>query len=272
MKSLGSLFCCLQCCLYISTCQLWFPLTKASGQKIPRYSNASRIGLIVPSLNVTIEPEFNAYAPADISIHATRLLLPKGDKEHLAQMAQDTEPACDLLSTAKVNVIAYACTTGSMINGIEWENSLARRMESRTRVPAVTTASAVIAALRKLGLSRVAVGTPYIDEVNAAEKKFLEDNAITVTKISGMGYVDGESLHREPPETALKLAKRVDSSDAQGIFLSCTDLKTFTVIDEIENSLGKPVISSNSATLWKCLEMMKKNNEAERIPLGSLFR
>lgn len=241
---------------------------KAQGQKIPRYSNTSRIGLIVPSLNVTIEPEFNAFAPPDVSIHATRLLLPKGDKEHLAQMAQDTEPACDLLSTAKVSVIAYACTTGSLINGIGWENSLAKRMESRVQVPAVTTASAVIAALKKLGLSKVAVGTPYIDEVNAAEKKFLEDNAIRVTKISGLGYVDGESLHREPPETALELAKEVDTSEAQGIFLSCTDLKTFTVIDDIEKSLGKPVVSSNSATLWKCLKVMNRN---EQIPLGSLF-
>src|SRR5579872_4152880 len=165
---------------------------------MPRYSNAYRIVLIVPSLNVTIEPEFNSYAPSDVSVHATRLMLPKGDKEHLAQMAQDTEPACDLLSTAKVNVIAYACTTGSLINGIEWENSLAKRMESRVHIPAVTTASAVVAALRKLGLSKVAVGTPYIDEVNSAEKKFLEDNAIKVTKITGLGYMDGESLHREP--------------------------------------------------------------------------
>jgi maleate cis-trans isomerase len=244
--------------------------TYPAEKRIPRYSNTSRIGLIVPSLNVTIEPEFNAYAPSDVSIHATRLLLPRGDKEHLAQMAQDTEPACDLLSTAKVNVIAYACTTGSLINGIEWENSLARRMESRVHVPAVTTASAVIAALRKLGLSKVAVGTPYIDEVNAVEKKFLEENDIEVTKIAGLGYVDGESLHREPPEAALKLAKRVDSSDARGIFLSCTDLKTFTVIEEIEKSLGKPVVSSNSATLWRCLEVMKRN-EIEKIPLGSLF-
>jgi maleate isomerase len=236
----------------------------------PRYSNTYRIGLIVPSLNVTIEPEFNAYAPPDVSVHATRLLLPKGDKEHLAQMAADTEPACDLLSTAKVSVIAYACTTGSLINGIEWENNLAKRMESRVRVPAVTTASAVISALKILGLSKVAVGTPYIDEVNAAEKKFLEESDIAVTQIRGLGYVDGEALHREPPETALKLAQSVDSNEAEGIFLSCTDLKTFTMIEKIEKSLGKPVVSSNSATLWKCLEVMKRDHN-DAIPLGSLF-
>ena len=192
-------------------------------KKLPRYSNAYRIGLIVPSLNVTIEPEFNAYAPSDVSVHATRLLLPKGDIEHLAQMAQDTEPACDLLATAKVNVIAYACTSGSLVKGIEWERILAKRMESRVRVPAVTTASAVIDALHKLHLSKVAVGTPYIEEVNAAERKFLENNGIAITQIKGLGYVEGETLHMEPPETAMKLAEAVDSSEAEGIFLSCTD-------------------------------------------------
>jgi maleate isomerase len=242
----------------------------ASLQKIaPRYSN-TRIGLIVPSLNVTIEPEFNAFVPAGISIHATRLFLPKGDREHLTQMADDTEAACDLLATAKVNVIAYACTTGSLIKGIEWEKSLAKRMEARVQVPAVTTASAVIDALKKLHLSRVAVGTPYIDEVNVAEKKFLEESGIEVTKIAGLDYVDGEALHKEPPETALKLAKRVDSGKAEAIFLSCTDLKTFPVLASIEESLGKPVVSSNSATLWKCLEVMNWDRN-ETIPLGSLF-
>jgi len=244
--------------------------TALAGKIIPRYSNTYRIGLIIPSLNVTIEPEFNAYSPSDVSVHATRLLLPKGDKEHLAQMATDTETACDLLSTAKVNVIAYACTTGSLIRGIEWEKSLAKRMESRVRVPAVTTASSVISALKKLGLSKVAVGTPYIDEVNAAERKFLEENGIAVTRIIGLGYVDGDALHKEPPDTSMKLAKKVDSSEAEGIFLSCTDLKTFTIIEDIEKSLGKPVVSSNSATLWKCLEVMKRDRK-EAIPLGSLF-
>ncbi len=237
----------------------------------PNYSNAFRIGLIVPSLNVTIEPEFNAYAPTGVSVHATRLFLPRGDKEHLIQMSEDTEAACDLLATARVNVIAYACTTGSLIEGLPWEKSLAKRMESRIRVPAVTTASAVIDALNKLHISKVAVGTPYIEEVNMAEKKFLEENGIEVTRISGLGHLEGEALHKEPPETAFKLAMKVDSGNAEGIFLSCTDLKTFPILGSIEKSLGKPVVSSNSATLWKCLEAMRWNGK-EAIPLGELFR
>jgi maleate cis-trans isomerase len=239
---------------------------------LPRYSNSFRIGLIIPSLNVTIEPEFNSHAPPEVSIHTTRLLLPRGEKKYLAQMARDTEKACDLLSTARVNVIAYACTTGSLIQGMEWEKKLAKRMRSRARVPSITTASAVVDALKKLGLSKVAVATPYIESVNAAEKKFLEQNGIEVTNIIGLGYVKGEDLHKEPPETAVRLAKRADSKQAQGIFLSCTDLKTFPVIESIEKSLGKPVVSSNSATLWKCLDLMKSRMETgNKIRLGSLF-
>jgi maleate isomerase len=236
----------------------------------PRYSNLHRIGLIIPSLNVTIEPEFNAYAPEDVSVHVTRLLLSKGDPKHLAEMGRETEKACKLLGTANVSVIAYACTSGSLIGGSSWEKKLAARMRSRLRIPVVTTARSVVDAFRELGISKVAVATPYVREVNQLEKKFLEQNRIGVTKITGLGYVYGEELHREPPAAAIEMAEQVDSDEAEGIFLSCTDLKTFTVLDRIERLVGKPVVSSNSATLWSCLRAMKLD---AKIPaLGSLLR
>src|SRR5271169_360233 len=117
----------------------------------PRYSDL-RMGLIVPSLNVTIEPEFNAIAPRNISIHATRLLLEKGEKKSLERMAKKTEEACDLLASARVDAIAYACTTGSLVKGESWEKDLVKRMNSRVSVPVITTAGAVVDALREMGL------------------------------------------------------------------------------------------------------------------------
>ncbi len=237
---------------------------------MPRYSNLHRIGLIVPSLNVTIEPEFNSCAPRDVSILATRLLLQKGDKKNLRAMAGDTEIACKMLASAKVAVIAYACTTGSLIGGRKWEEKLSERMKSSSGTPVVTTARSVVNSLQELGISSVAVATPYIGEVNRLEKKFLEEWNLKVTRIYGLGYVKGEDLHSESPEKAIEMAEKIDSKDAEGIFLSCTDLKTFTVIDRIEKNLGKPVISSNSATLWSCLKEM---NIPARIPgMGTLFK
>ena len=227
----------------------------------PRYSNEYRIGLIVPSLNVTIEPEFNAFAPQNISIHATRLLLEKGERNNLERMAKRTEEACDLLSSAKVNVIAYACTTGSLVNGLEGEKDLLRRMQSRVDVPVVTTAGAVVSALKEMNLKKVGLGTPYTDKLNEVEVDFLEASGIHVTKVKGLGCVTGEDLHKYPPSETKRLAKQVNSKEAQGVFLSCTDLKTFTVISSLEKELRKPVVSSNVATLWATLKAMGYNGE-----------
>ena len=224
---------------------------------IPRYSNEFRMGLIVPSLNVTIEPEFNAMAPRNISIHATRLLLESGEKRSLERMAKRTEEACDLLASAKVDVLAYACTTGSLVKGSEWEKDLLRRMRSRVDVPVITTAGAVVDALREMGLRRVGLGTPYTDKLNEVEVEFLESNGFEVTKVKGLNCVTGEDLHKYGPDETKRLAKEVDSKDAQGIFLSCTDLKTVTVLDSLEKELRKPVISSNAATLWSSLKSLK---------------
>ncbi|HKW04675.1 MAG TPA: aspartate/glutamate racemase family protein [Nitrososphaerales archaeon] len=236
---------------------------------VPRYSNDNRLGMIIPSLNVTIEPEFNALLPSNVSVHATRLLLRSGTKENLREMAKDTEAACDLLSSAKVGAILYACTTGSLIGGKAGEKELLREMKSSSRVPVATTAGAAVDALREVDAKRIAVATPYSKKLNLEEKKFFEENGFEVTKIEGLGYIKGEDLHSEPPETTVKLAKKVDNENSDTIFLSCTDLKTFTVIQRLEKILKKPVVSSNTANMWKSLAMLGLH---DRVPaLGRLL-
>ncbi|MCL4519616.1 MAG: aspartate/glutamate racemase family protein [Thaumarchaeota archaeon] len=223
----------------------------------PRYSSKHRLGMIVPSLNVTIEPEFNAVAPRSVSIHATRLMLERGTKKDLERMTKNTEDACRLLESAKVGVILYACTTGSLIGGKKWESQLIQRMKSSVTIPVLTTAGAVIEAINEMGLKKIAVATPYADQLNLAEKQFFEENGFEVTKLKGLGYYTGEELHSELPETTMRLARQVDSKDADGIFLSCTDLKTVTVLSRLENELGKPVLSSNAASLWASLRALR---------------
>jgi maleate isomerase len=237
----------------------------------PRYSNSHRLGMIIPSLNVTIEPEFNFLAPREVSIHATRLFMRRGTTKDLESMADDTEKACKMLETARVGVILYACTTGSLIGGKKWQEGLEARMRSSVSIPVITTAGAVVDSLREMKLSKIAVATPYSRELNDAEQRFLEENGFAVTKIKGLGIVNGEELHAQPPGTTVRLAREVDNSEAEGIFLSCTDLKTFTVIGELEARLGKPVISSNSASLWKSLKLLMKNKAPKIKGFGALL-
>ena len=132
----------------------------------------------------------------------------------------------------------------------------------------------VINALKALGAKRVAVATPYHDELNEHEARFLMDNAIEVTTITGLGYGangpdDYERIHRIPPEQVMDMALSADNSSADAVFLSCTDLPSFDQIEDIESRLSKPVITSNQATLWACLRAVGRR---DKLPgLGMLF-
>lgn len=225
------------------------------------YGWRARVGLIIPSLNVTIEPEFAWMAPEGVSFHTTRVLLERGTPDQLERMAGEAEGAARLLATAGVDLIVYACTSGSLIKGLGWDLEIIRSIESATGIPAFTTSTAVIEAFKFMEVSGVSVGTPYIDEVNRIEKEFFEAHGIKVPYIEGLGYTKGEQLHAEPPETAYRLGKKVNRPEADSVFLSCTDFKTIEIIAPLERDLGKPVMSSNTVTMWAVLRRLGIRDE-----------
>ena len=234
------------------------------------YGWRGKIGLILPSLNNTMEPEFNKMAPRGIAIYATRMLLAKGVPEDMEKLATDTEKASHLLKTADVTGILYGCTSGSLIKGVGWDKEIIRRIEDTTGIPSTTTSTAVIDAFKELGVRTVVVATPYIDPVNQIEKKFFEDHGVKVIAIQGLGYTTGEELHRESPETAYLFAKRVFRKEADCLFISCTDFACIEVLNLLEQDLGKPAMSSNTASLWGIL---KKIGIKERIDgFGEILR
>lgn len=212
------------------------------------YGTKARIGLIVPSLNTVIEPEMNAMVSPGVTVHATRLLF-DGSFGGLEDMAKDVEQASNLLATARVDIIAYACTTGSMVKGIGWDTELMKRIEQATGIPATTTSTAVIRAFRELGVKKVAVATPYSEEFNQVERQFFAASEVKIVQMKGLD-IHGEELRRSLPETTYQTAREVDTPEADAVFISCTGFKSITVIERLEKELKKYVFSSNTATLW----------------------
>ena len=160
------------------------------------YGIKGKIGVIVPSLNNTLEPEFNRMVPDGFAIYATRLPLERGLPEDLKAMAEEVEFAGRLLKHAEVDVIAYCCTSGSLIEGADWDEALSQRIQEVTNLPVTTTASSVVNAMKKLGLKSVSVATPYIDQINEIERHFIENHGISVTNIEGLNIVTGAELHQ----------------------------------------------------------------------------
>ncbi len=216
-----------------------------------------RIGLIIPSSNTTMEPEFwSLFSVNGVSVHTARLRLERVDAQSLRRMARRVQEAATLLSTADVDVIVYGCTTGSLVEGVGFDVRIAEAIERASGRPAVATATAVVNALRQLKAYRVAVATPYIDELNDLEKKFLEESGFEVVDIKGLGILDNLEIGRLPAWRVYRLARSVNTSRADALFLSCTNMPTLRVIDALERDLGIPVISSNTASAWAAARLM----------------
>ena len=221
------------------------------------YGERGKIGLIVPSANTVMEPEFSKMAPAGIATFATRMFLKEVKVETLAKMAEEVDRAVRELSTAQVDVLVFGCTSGSLLKGPEWDKEIVSRMKKASRIPSITTSGAVIKALEAIGARRIAVATPYLDELNIRVKQFLEQHGFEVTETKGLGLSKGIEIGNQYPETAYDLAKCVYRPGTDTVFISCTDFRTIEIIEKLERELCVDVITSNQASFWYALKRMK---------------
>jgi maleate isomerase len=218
----------------------------------------SRIGLLLPSSNTTMEPDLYSMAPKDVTVHTARMMLREVTPEGLEEMAGEATRAAQLLKTANVDILAYGCTSGSLIRGVEWEKSLKRRLEETGGVPAITTAGAVVKGLRALGAERVSVFTPYTDAVNMHEKSFLEAHGYRVDTMRGLGLTDNQRICRVSMMQLESFLVPAPGSDA--VFVSCTNLPVVHLIERLEERHRLPFVTSNQATMWATLRGLHRSN------------
>lgn len=237
------------------------------------YGYRARIGLIVPPTNTVNEAEWARTIPDGVTFHTVRMPLHADtvSSDGRKALIEDLVSRVNQLREARVDVVAYACTAGSMINP---RQALATEVESKTGVPCVTTAAAIVDALKRLGGLRISIATPYHDALNRHETEFLGGNGIETASIRGLGLgANGPAdwpLIAETPITAVEAHARralVDGSDA--LLITCTDFPTLPFLARLEREIGIPVVTSNQATLWAAL---RRADIHDHIPaLGSLL-
>lgn len=233
------------------------------------YGWRARLGLLVPSSNTTNEPEFQHVLPDGVSVHTGRLPLEDVTVDDLEAMSHTAERASERLGHADVDVAAYGCTTGSLVRGHGYAEELERTIAAAADAPAVATALSVERALTEVGAESVAIVTPYVEELNERERSFLEDGGFDVTVVTGRGIEPNTEIGGLWPEAAYRQAKAAFDDDADALFVSCTNYRTFEIIHRLEADLGVPVVTSNQATLWDALRRLELDHTA--VDLGRLF-
>lgn len=215
----------------------------------------ARLGVIVPSSNTTVEPEFVAHAPSGVSVHAARMPLEDVTVDGLDAMADRAVECAELLGHAAVDVVAYACTTGSLLHGHGFDAELESEIEATAGCPAVATALSVERALATFESERTALATPYLDDLTGREVEYLEESGFRVVGVDNRAIERNTDIGALTPEEAYRQARvvveRAENPDA--VFVSCTNYPSLRVVDRLERDLGLPVVTSNGATLWDAL-------------------
>jgi maleate isomerase len=224
-------------------------------------SGDTKIGLLIPCTNTTMEEEFNrALLPKNITVHAARLRRSTTDLtiETLSEMESSIEDALSLMGMIDLDVVIFGCTSASQFLGRGWDDKIIERMKKLTNAAVTTTATCVIEALKRLDMKKIGVITPYIDKINEREKDFLQTHGFEVAFIDGFRFLDSLKIPKVTSSQLLAFIKKCSLSDVDGLFISCTNLKTFGVIDEVEKAYSIPVVTSNQASLWNALRITGK--------------
>lgn len=229
------------------------------------YGWRGRLGVLVPSGNTTLEPEVWPLLPPGVSLHVARLKLRADTREELQEMLKDLPAQVDRLADTDPSAVAFACTAGSLLEGPGYDQKIMETMARFCNAPCTTTATAVVAAIREMGLKRIAMLAPYPEWLTEREIEFLQAEGIEVVAHKSLGLED--SMNNVPPGEIYRLGRAVCHPLADGLFISCTDFPSMAVLPSLERDLGKPVISSTQATLWMLFRMARIRPEPKHTAL-----
>jgi maleate isomerase len=220
-----------------------------------------RIGLIYPSAGIS-ENEFIRLAPRGITVHVTRIKFERATVRENLRMLSEVKHAAKMLSAAKVDVICFDCTTGSLIGGKNYNKEIEEIIKHTTGIKAVTAASAAIRAMNALGMHKIALITPYPTTLADIERKFLEANGILTLWLYNYCIDDPTTQGLVSPSRWVRIAEKAPSS-VDGVFISCGGIRVIDVIELIERKLGVPCVTTNQAALWASLREIDVTDKIE---------
>lgn len=226
------------------------------------FETRPRVGAVFPddawvvSDAAAMVDDFRSYMPDGVDLVAASAPAPNRTNTvefgiWLAENGDIEEAARRLTVRAAPHVLAYYCTTVSFVRGVGGDADIVRRMTETTGLPATTTSTSMLAALRAVGARRVALASPYMPDVEQKLIEFLAGHEIETVSSVALNLPLDHSIVAQAD--ILEAARRADRDTADAVFISCTGQRLSAHLEDIEASLGKPVLAANQVTSWHAL-------------------
>jgi maleate isomerase len=233
-------------------------------------NKAFRIGQIVPSSNTTMETEIPAMLrlrqqvrPERFTFHSSRMRMKTVKKEELAAMDGESDRCALELSDARVDVLGYACLVAIMSMGLGYHRVSEKRLHERTvdnggAAPVVTSAGALVDALKVLGAKRIVLVAPYMKPLTEMVVEYIRSEGFEVVDYRALEIPDNLEVGRRDPALLPAIVAQMDTSKVDAIVLSaCVQMPSLPAVSQVEAMTGKPVVTAAIATTYAMLKKLE---------------
>lgn len=239
----------------------------------PKYISSSnpRVGLIALATDFRIEKDFISIIKdqsIDFFVNRIHCYFPL-TSENLKKMSNSiTEISDDILPNEKLDCVVYGCTSGTIASGY---SSIKKKINLAKPDAKVTTPStAAVNALKRLGLKRISIFTPYSKALNDEVVDYFKKENFEITTNSYFDISNDLDIGKVDENYLYETLSEMDLGEAEALFISCTALPALSIIDKLEKKLNKIVLSSNQVLIWDTLQSIGKRDRIEGF--GRLFK
>ena len=210
----------------------------------------NQMALMVPINNTTMARELCDWLP-EVS-QCTILKIPRGQglltTQNIGPYQEAAYQLAEPLRGQNLDVLAYGCTAASFLAGPQADKAMQQRLSDHLQIPVVTTAQSMVLELQRLGIQRAALVTPYSDEVNDSLKHYLSNEGIAVSSFDSLYAADVIALGQISADQVAHMARQVMTDECEAMFIACSQLPTFSILDGLAQEFHRPVLSSIKAT------------------------
>lgn len=219
--------------------------------------------VVVPDTNTTMEHEVAAHWPALSRV--IRVGIPRPPRpivvEDLPAYRDATLAAVGPHAADKPDVVLYGCTTAGFLSGPDGDRAMREALSDKLGIPAVTTAYAMVEALRENAIHRPAVVTPYLKPSNDGLIRFLKAFDIDIATLESLMFTTVEQYNNATEQQVWDIAvPTAKHAEADALFVACTQLPTLGILGRLRETCGKPVWGAIQATAWSGRKLFERNH------------
>lgn len=220
----------------------------------------TRIGLILPHTDTTLEYDLQRKLPAHCVIHTERMWLDDVSIQAERKMLVHELPrAVSYLQALNLDLVIFGCTSASAINGTVGERQLVQKISQKVNCPVISAYGAVLSSLNESKGDKIAVITPYVKRVTKRVVNSLRENGLSISTSIGMGIKHDLETGRLTPSEIIQfiMKHQAQIANSDTLFISCTNLRALECQAALSAEYDLNVLTSNSAILSKVLERLR---------------